>query len=152
MDADKRASAKELAEQKKNEAKQKAELAKITAKERKQRIKAEQYYTIPEQTGDPEVDSLSDLTELEDGWRKKMSAEGKRFELATDSEYWACLCFQTREQKEAFLAALGVLYLGDKYLDGQEVAKKLGISLPPADVPYNASEGAVNRWDEFTMR
>lgn len=152
MDADKKQEIKQEAERKKIEAKQKAQLAKLAAKDAQARRKAPQYYEFPAQTGDPEVDSVADLTALEDGWRKKIGAEGKRFELATDSEYWACVCFQTREQKEAFLSAINVLWMGDKYIDGQAVAEKLGISLPPADVPYNASEGVVNRWEEFTMR
>ena len=43
---------------------------------------------------------------------------------------------QTREQKDAFLQALNLVLIGDKYLDGQEVAKVFGVKLPAADVPY----------------
>lgn len=107
------------------------------------------YYDMPKQSGDPERDSEADLSELQAGFRKRAKDEGRRFEQATDTEYWACLCFQTREQKEAFLKALNLLAIGDKYLDGQEVAKVLGVELPSADVPYNTSSKKDSAWTEF---
>ena len=72
-------------------------------------------------------------------FKARAKAEQERFNLVTDSEYWCAVCFQTREQKEAFLDALKVLQYGDKYIDGLVLAKKLGIALPPAEVPYNTS-------------
>ncbi len=69
----------------------------------------------------------------------RSKAEQARFLLATDSEYWVGVCFQTREQKEHFLREAKLLQAGDKYIDGALVAKRLGITLPPAQVPYNIS-------------
>lgn len=69
----------------------------------------------------------------------RSKAEQARFLLATDSEYWVGVCFQTREQKEHFLREAKLLQAGDKYIDGALVAKRLGITLPPAQVPYNVS-------------
>lgn len=69
----------------------------------------------------------------------RSKAEQARFLLATDSEYWVGLCFQTREQKEHFLRESKLLQHGDKYLDGALLAKRMGIELPPANVPYNIS-------------
>lgn len=69
----------------------------------------------------------------------RSKAEQARFLLATDSEYWVGLCFQTREQKEHFLREAKLLQAGDKYIDGALLAKRMGITLPPAQVPYNIS-------------
>jgi hypothetical protein len=69
----------------------------------------------------------------------RSKAEQDRFTLATDSEYWVGLCFQTREQKEHFLREAKLLQAGDKYIDGALLAKRMGITLPPAQVPYNVS-------------
>lgn len=69
----------------------------------------------------------------------RSKAEQARFLLATDSEYWVGLCFQTREQKEHFLREAKLLQAGDKYIDGALLAKRMGIELPPAAVPYNVS-------------
>ena len=69
----------------------------------------------------------------------RSKAEQARFALATDSEYWVGLCFQTRAQKEHFLREAKLLQAGDKYIDGALLAKRMGIALPPAAVPYNVS-------------
>ena len=80
-----------------------------------------------------------ELNEVQTAFKARAKAEEIRFELATDSEYWTCLCFQTREQAEAFAAAVSWLTPGDKYVDGVQVARALGIELPAAKVPYNTS-------------
>lgn len=53
-----------------------------------------------------------------------------------DTEYWCCLCFDSREQKDAFLKAVGWVEIGggDKHLDGVEIAKSMGVQLPDAVV------------------
>lgn len=144
--------ARKAALEKKEEAKQKIALAKKEAIKAKAQKKSPVFYEMPEPTGDPEIDSAADLSALEEGFRAKIKNESKRFELATDTEYWACLCFQTREQKEHFLAALNILQCGDKYLDGQEVADILKIKIPAADLKYNTGENTKNHWEEFTKK
>ncbi len=136
---------------KKDVAKQKIEAAKREAADRKA-LKANpvpKYITMPEQTGVAEVDAAADLDEVQAGFRKRAADENNRFALATDSEYWTCICFQTREQKETFLAALDILKFGDRYLDGQLVAKQLGVELPRADVPYKTSSKPDPAWVAF---
>jgi hypothetical protein len=73
----------------------------------------------------------NDLKELQSGFAKRLKEETNRFLTTVDSEYWFCLCFDTREQKEAFLKATGWIDKGDKYLDGVEIAAGMGIQLPP---------------------
>ena len=72
-------------------------------------------------------------------FKQRAKNEQERFLLATDSEYWIGVCFQTRAQKEAFLLGVNLLQHGDKYIDGELLAKRMGIALPAADVPYNVS-------------
>lgn len=136
------------AEAKKAEARQKIEAAKREAENRKKLKKnpPPQMVEMPEITGDAEDDSLADLDAVQEGFRNRAKQEADRFALATDSEYWACLCFQTREQKERFLAALNILEFGDKYLDGQLVADRLGVKLPTADVPYKPEPKIDREW------
>lgn len=70
----------------------------------------------------------------------KTQREGqqKAIELANETEYWFAVYFQTVEQKNAFLT--GIKYtgekVGDKYIDGQDLAKHLGVELPPRPAPY----------------
>jgi len=110
--------------------KEQAMIKKRQAKEAaavRKRQQAKKYIELPEETGDVEKDSEAELDALQKGFRDAIKREDKRFELATDSEYWFCVCFQSREQCNAFLKAMDLLEIGDKYLDGQEVAKKLGV-------------------------
>ena len=72
-------------------------------------------------------------------FKARAKKEQERFAIATDSEYWVGVCFQTRAQKEAFLAGVNLLQHGDKYIDGELLAKRMGVPLPAADVPYNVS-------------
>lgn len=139
------------ADARRHEARQKAEAARAEAAAVKARLRnpPPKLVDMPEPTGDIEVDTRADLDALSEGFRARARAEAKRFELATDSEYWCCLCFQTREQKEAFLGALNLLLHGDKYIDGRVVAKQLGITLPAADVPYNTSAKVDPTWVQF---
>ena len=103
------------------------------------------YGFIP-QTLDEDGDELD---ALQQGFRSRSKAENDRFALATDSEYWACLCFQTREQKDRFLSALKILEFGDKYLDGRLVAERIGIELPEASVPYKPEPRLDRDWLSF---
>ena len=64
-----------------------------------------------------------------EAFKARAKAETERRQTATDSEYWVALCFETREQKEEFLEKIGMLAEGDKYVDGLELAKKLGLTL-----------------------
>lgn len=89
-------------------------------------------------TGNPEKDALKQteltLEALQNKERKKALREKLR--VTTDSEFWCALCFETREQKDAFLQGVGVYEDGDKYIDGAAFARRLGIQLPEATIDY----------------
>lgn len=94
-----------------------------------------------EYTGNDEQDTAQEFNEIQKGFMERNKAEQERFRLATDSEYWCCLVFQSREQKEQFLQAMKWMVHGDKYIDGVKVAKSLNVELNSVKVPYNTSEG-----------
>ena len=94
-----------------------------------------------EYTDDDEVDTAEEFNEVQKSFMARNKAEQERFQLATDSEYWCCLVFQSREQKEQFLRAMRWIVHGDKYIDGVKVAKSLNVDLLSVKVPYNTSEG-----------
>jgi hypothetical protein len=84
-----------------------------------------------EYTGDPAVDSTNELTAIKSAFQERAEREKKRQQKATDSEYWVCLCFQSRAQVEEFLSLARWGQTTDKYLDGQVVARKMGFALTP---------------------
>ena len=82
-----------------------------------------------EYTDNVEIDSAAELDALAKGFRGRRDAEAKRFEQATDSEYWFAVCFRTRADKDAFLTAIKATRLGDKYIDGHALARLLDVPL-----------------------
>jgi len=80
-------------------------------------------------TGDPEIDSATELTAIKSAFQVRAEQEDLRRNKATDSEYWLCLCFQTREQASAFARGIGGA-ITDKYMDGCQVARRLGVEIP----------------------
>lgn len=91
-------------------------------------------------TDDAENDTKGMMSAALAAFKTQAKNEEKVFKDNTDTEYWFAVCFQNREQKEAFLTATGLIGHGDKYLDGQYVAKKLGVTLPVVNRKFNTGE------------
>jgi len=89
-------------------------------------------------------------SELLQGFKDRAAAEQQRLIEVTDSEYWVCMCFQTREQKDEFLAKLNLDALGDKYIDGMAVAKILGVTLE-SPVPGFRKTRHDHTFDELAL-
>ena len=86
-------------------------------------------------TGSKVEAKKAELNALQQGFADRAKQEKKRFEDATDSEFWFCMCFNTREQKEAFLEQIGWDTNGaDKYVDGVDVARQVGLKLPASPI------------------
>lgn len=73
-------------------------------------------------------DSFEELKNR-DGMADRVKAERKRFQKATDSEFWFAVCFEDRDEKERALKALKVnkQMMGDKYIDGRQFMQVQGI-------------------------
>lgn len=81
-----------------------------------------------------EADSAAEASALLQGFRERAKQEAERFTLATDSEFWVAIGFQSREQKDVFLQVMEWFQLGDKYLDGTQIAALMGIELPKVEL------------------
>jgi hypothetical protein len=90
----------------------------------------------------------AEVSELLKTFKTRKLQEKKTFEENVDSEYWIAICFHSRAQKEQFLEKTGLLNLGDKYLDGVDVALELGVSLDPVSPPRQVK--ISKRWKTFT--
>ena len=77
-------------------------------------------------SGSLEQDCAEETSAILEGFKDRKRRENDRFRRATDTEHWVAICFDSRDAKEAFLAAAGGLDLGDKYIDGHQFAKRLG--------------------------
>lgn len=80
---------------------------------------------------DIEAAPLVELDAVAKGFRERAAQEAQRFQDATDTGYYTCVVFENRAQLDAFLTAVGMLQKGDLYLDGRQLAARMGIELPP---------------------
>lgn len=78
-----------------------------------------------------EEEAKAEFNEVVKAYRQRAKRETKRFVDATDSEYWFCTYFRSRKDCEKFLAAAGVKARlnGDKYINGYDLAKILGLKV-----------------------
>lgn len=110
-------------------------------------------------TGTDELDGMgveerakAVLNEAQSAFRERARKENERMLLAVDSEFWVAFAFQTREQKEQFLKLANLIQLGDKYIDGWEAAKVLGIPIDRDDrQPYNTSDKLDQKWADLAL-
>lgn len=100
----------------------------------------------------PEATGKRVLNEVEAAFKARAQAEQKRMEEAVDSEFWICLVFQTRAQKDQFLERAGVdaAILGDKYIEGPDFARAIGRPVDPVKVRYNNSDKLDRRLVEMS--
>ena len=83
-----------------------------------------------------EDDSAQEMNAVRREFQDRISTQRKRVADAIDTEFWCAVYFRNRAQKEAFLSAVSMLAEGDKYIDGERLAKRLGIDLPHEDAVF----------------
>lgn len=92
----------------------------------------------PEEVGglaELEAACIEELTATEKSFRDRMKNESSRFRDMCDTEYWFCVCFTSREQKNEFLEKVG-LDTETKYFDGKEVAAAFKKSIKTPDLEF----------------
>lgn len=88
-----------------------------------------------EYPGDVEGNATVELETVESFIKEQRQGERERWRLLTDPDFWCCLVFQSREQRDDFLARAGWADIGPKYLNGLAVAHRLGIDIDPIALP-----------------
>ena len=82
-----------------------------------------------------ERECLDELGDVEKSFRERMGAENKRFRDMCDTEYWCCICFTSRAQKEEFLESID--FDGDlKYIEGKEFARAVKRPVSTEDLKF----------------
>lgn len=82
-----------------------------------------------------EAEGLEAVGDIEKSFRERMKQENSRFRDMCDTEYWFCVCFTSREQRNEFLEKIGI----DpelKYIDGREMAKAYRKSIKTPDLEF----------------
>lgn len=85
---------------------------------------------------DADTDALEQMRGLKEEFQQVKKNPAQLRQRVTDSEYWCAVCFQSYEQLMVFLGELTVPVFENKYIDGQLLAQKMSIDLPPAEVRF----------------
>lgn len=111
----------------------------------------EQQFNFTDYTAELQItdDIDEDFRAEADALKKTLREADKKYaehrKTVSGSEFWCCLIFETQEQKNAFIAAMGWALFGDKYLNGLLVARKQGIDL--GDTPDLSDNPTLrSRW------
>ena len=115
--------------------------------------------TIFEDDGDPledveyddgnlELSADRELSEIVKQIKERRQARMEMFRVARDPDYWFALCFQSREQRDEFLQKSGWIDLGDKYLNGLAIARRLGLDVPPVELKPIPLRGNPKKYSE----
>lgn len=88
---------------------------------------------LVEYTGNVEQDAKNEIKAVSE-FGKSIQQQRDAIERNNDTEFWVNIVFNSREQKEAVLKALGLFDIGDKWIHGEDFAKILGVACPKPDL------------------
>lgn len=86
-------------------------------------------------TGDQEDNANQIMVRVEGAFIEDEGRKLDEYRTMVDPEFYVVVCFQSYEQKMDFLAKAGFADLGEKYIDGLKVAKRMGLDVPPIPLP-----------------
>lgn len=84
----------------------------------------------PAQPGEMEASAKEETDTIIQALQDNRTAETNTLGEIVSTGYYAVIVFDEDEQMTAFLEAIGVRDVGAMYLDGREIADKLGIAIP----------------------
>jgi hypothetical protein len=79
---------------------------------------------------DLESGATQELTEMQRQFRADRNRETSNKEAVTTSRHFLCVCFGTQARRDAFLVASGWSGEHGTFVDGEALARSMGIELP----------------------
>lgn len=99
-------------------------------------------------TGSVQENAKQELKAIQSHFKKSVQHEKRNISHRFDTEYWLCVVFEDRAQKQAFVKALGMLKEGDKYIDGRQLAHRFNIEIPESTMRYDWNDN-YNKTERF---
>jgi hypothetical protein len=89
-------------------------------------------------TGNAEEDGKLETEYVIGEFRKRMNREQARKDYTDDAEFFTVVVFQSKDQRDAFVDAIGGANIDDdnQFVDGIALAKTWKIELPDCDVTF----------------
>lgn len=95
-------------------------------------------FDLPD-TGDPEKNIDQEISAALAAVIDERHKRREAFRVQMDANFWFAVCFQSEAQKDEFLEMSGLKDLGTVYLDGLQVASRLGVDIAPIMLPRPAT-------------
>lgn len=83
---------------------------------------------------DLEHNADAEMSEVVRQIRDEKRIKFDRFRVSRDPDYWLALCFQSREQRDEFLRLAKWDAIGGRFVNGLDVARRLGIDIQSIDL------------------
>lgn len=82
-------------------------------------------------TGDLETVAARELGAVGQAIAEAKRAQYDYYRASTSPDFYVLLCFQTPDQRDEFVTKIGWGVKGDRFLDGLEIAARLGVEIQP---------------------
>lgn len=103
-------------------------------------------------TGDYQADVTQQASEELKRLIEFRKSRADHFRASNDARYFVCLCFQTTEQKEEFLEKAGWDDLGLDFINGLDIAKRLGVDVQYIPMEALSPRGKPDRYKGMTLK
>jgi hypothetical protein len=98
--------------------------------------------------GGVQENSDQEMSAIEQEIERNRAAYAEHFRVAADPEFFCVMCFQSHDQKDEFLKAIGwpVDEQGDKYLNGLEFARRFNIPVTVIPLEPRKIRGGAEKY------
>lgn len=93
-----------------------------------------------------EVSATAEMNEIGKKIMENKRASQERFRLENETDYWLALCFQSQAQRDDFLSKTGWGDPGDRYINGLDVARRIGADVQPIELPVQPLRGKPKKF------
>ena len=93
-------------------------------------------------TGDFQQNAEQEISATLAAIKAEKKERRDQYRVLTDPNFYLVVCFQSTDQKDEFLRLSGWAEEGAKYLDGLEIAAKLGVDVRPINLPRKSTRPA----------
>ena len=98
--------------------------------------------------GDVEGNATKEMSEILRQLTERRKAQRDLFRVARDPDYFVVLCFQSHDQRNDFLLKSGWGEADERYLNGLQVCRLLGIDVQPIDIKPLGLRGKPKKYSE----
>jgi hypothetical protein len=93
-------------------------------------------------TGDPTQNGEQEISATLAAIKAEKKERRDQYRTLTDPNFYLVVCFQSTDQKNEFLQKSGWAEEDAKYLDGLELAARLGVDVQPINLPRKSTRPA----------